>query len=427
METFTTTPYVIRVLVSLLIILAVHKLCKYLSLSVLAGLLVLVVWTGQPVQTVLSISWMKLSSGNTLFLLITILQVIWLSTQMAETGIMKDLTHAVINRTSQRVSMALLPAVIGLLPMPGGALFSAPLVDDCDVEKKLEPILKARINYWFRHIWEYWWPLYPGVLLAVEISGLSILQFMLLQFSLCLLSICAGYLFLLRKVTPQVTGAGSDDSSSLGAVFKPLLPIILVLAIYTAIKVLLPQIADFNKYLPMMAGILVAQIVLQVQRPLIPVSWRRIILSKTALNMVFLISLVLIYGAFVDSRLPDGTPLMSHMRSELSSWGVPLFFIIMLIPFICGLTTGVAVGMVGASFPIVMSLISPDPGFRELASTVLLAYGSGYIGMILSPVHICLIVTNQHFKTGMPESILKLIKPSLFVLTGAVVLHILIR
>jgi len=32
----------------------------------------------------------------------------------------------------------------------------------------------AAINYWFRHIWEYWWPLYPGVLLASGLAGISL-------------------------------------------------------------------------------------------------------------------------------------------------------------------------------------------------------------------------------------------------------------
>ena len=119
---------------------------------------------------------------------------------MSISGNMKEMVENVRSMISKRFSMAILPAIIGFLPMPGGAIFSAPLLDDCDSDNEVKPILKTKINYWFRHIWEYWWPLYPGVLLAVDITGLPVLTFMMLQLPLSLLSILAGYLFLLRNI-----------------------------------------------------------------------------------------------------------------------------------------------------------------------------------------------------------------------------------
>ncbi len=52
-----------------------------------------------------------------------------------------------------------------------GALFSAPLVENVIGEDKISAERKAMINHWFRHLWEYWWPLYPGFVLAVELLG----------------------------------------------------------------------------------------------------------------------------------------------------------------------------------------------------------------------------------------------------------------
>ncbi len=74
---------------------------------------------------------------------------------------------------NKKTLFAGLPALIGMLPMPGGAIFSAPLVDSVDDNDELFSSEKAAVNYWFRHIWEYWWPMYPGVILAVKYSGLS--------------------------------------------------------------------------------------------------------------------------------------------------------------------------------------------------------------------------------------------------------------
>jgi hypothetical protein len=58
-----------------------------------------------------------------------------------------------------------------------------------------------------------------------------------------------------------------------------------------------------------------------------------------------------------------------------------------------------------------MSLIGADASFAEVAPTLALAYACGYAGMLLSPVHICLVVTNEHFKTDLGRSLAKLALP----------------
>jgi hypothetical protein len=50
------------------------------------------------------------------------------------------------------VSIAL-PALVGILPMPGGAIFSAPLVEASCPLTYIGGEVLAFINYWFRHIW----------------------------------------------------------------------------------------------------------------------------------------------------------------------------------------------------------------------------------------------------------------------------------
>ncbi|MFP4522582.1 MAG: DUF401 family protein, partial [Fibrobacterota bacterium] len=153
-ELFLSVPYVLRVLVSLGVILAVNKYSGKLALSVLCGTLLLAFWVGHPLSSALSVAGERAFSADSLFLMIVIFQVIWLSGQMAATGSMRDLVSEVRKLIPEKYSMAVLPALIGLLPMPGGAVFSAPLVDSCDEEKTVSPLLKTKINYWFRHVWD---------------------------------------------------------------------------------------------------------------------------------------------------------------------------------------------------------------------------------------------------------------------------------
>ena len=58
-------------------------------------------------------------------------------------------------------------------------------------------------------------------------------------------------------------------------------------------------------------------------------------------------------------------------------------------------------------------------GYLTLAG---LAYTFGYIGMMVSPVHLCLLVTKDYFKAGLLRSYRYLVKPALTVLVAALLL-----
>jgi hypothetical protein len=50
-----------------------------------------------------------------------------------------------------------------------------------------------------------------------------------------------------------------------------------------------------------------------------------------------------------------------------------------------------------------------------MVATTVFAYGCGYVGMILSPVHVCLVVTNEYFKTRLFSSYRYIVLPALVV------------
>lgn len=430
-EFIFTLPAVVKVITSLVVIVAVNRFLKQLLYSVLIGALFLGLWCGHSLFSLLFIAWQRFSSIDNLMLMVVIIEVISLSTLMSRSGVMADLVEAVQSRISRRSALAVLPAIIGLLPMPGGAYFSAPLVDSCDTEKNIQSLLKTRINYWFRHIWEGWWPLYPGVLVAVDIMGVEIWQFMLVQIPVSLLTLLSGYWFLLRKV--PVAAAIKTEKSSMRErknrqpLWVLITPILVTIGVYTLITIFLPFIGQINKYLPMMAGLLMAVITLQAQRPQPVKEWRHILFTKRTLFLILLIAAVRIYGAVIDTPLPSGLFLVEHMRLELVQWGIPFLAVIAFIPFFSGMVMGVTVGYVGASFPIVLSLLGPDPSLMSILSACMLAYGIGFLGEMLTPMHVCLVVTNDYFKTRLFSSILSMVKPAAAVMIGIFGLYFLLQ
>jgi hypothetical protein len=75
---------------------------------------------------------------------------------------------------------------------------------------------------------------------------------------------------------------------------------------------------------------------------------------------------------------------------------IPLLPVICLLPFITGMLTGLTVGFVGGTFPLLISMT----GGPSLAS-MSIAFAAGFIGVLLSPVHLCLILTKEYFKADL--------------------------
>jgi hypothetical protein len=254
---------------------------------------------------------------------------------------------------------------------------------------------------------------------------------MLIGIPLTLAAIAGGYLFLLRHV-PPADGEESHDRGEGPHILRLMLPIAVVIGCYAAVRAAHgalqsahPEIGEMNRYLPMALGLFAAMGVLQWQRPLGRAAWKEILLSRRALNMAAIVAVVRIYGDYVEGSLPGGATLVGRMHAEMVAWGIPERLMVMALPFISGLATGITVGFVGASFPIVIPLMAGE-SLGSLLSVTVLAFASGFMGVMLSPVHVCLVVTSQHFKTRVLPNALSLARPAAVVIAAALALHFLL-
>lgn len=158
--------------------------------------------------------------------------------------------------------------------------FSAPLVDTCDEGKNINPELKSAINFWFRHPWEFWSPLFPGPLLVMEIAGLSTLEFLWVGLPLSVIAAAAGYLFLLQPIPTGQRPAKREQSGFLRQLLFLLSPIIIVIGTYIVYQLIPAAIRGNNNYLPIGLGIIGAILWLQHFRPLTTTQWQKILVQK---------------------------------------------------------------------------------------------------------------------------------------------------
>jgi len=330
-----------------------------------------------------------------------------------------------------RTRLAAFPALIGLLPMPGGAVFSAPMVKAAGKGMTSAPGQFSAINYWFRHIWEYWWPLYPGVLIAVAVSGISIGTFAVAMMPFTLISVWIGFATLFPKPRAQspdqdnsentpkdgFNGSNEDRSAnqstpsgiarfrarpvgSVRSLIRELGPIIVVVVGGVGLELVRELLeksgTSIFQPLPRTAIILAlaTALVFTIARDKVKIvqllkDW----VCRQNIEMILMIVLVIYY-----KNLLEAGGLIGRTVDELLLWNVPIWGVVVILPFLLGLITGIQFAAVGVSFPMIVGMA--EAAGMSMIAVLSLGYVLAFMGVMLSPVHFCLLLTKEYFKDG---------------------------
>ncbi|MFO7559607.1 MAG: DUF401 family protein [Desulfobacterales bacterium] len=362
---------------------------------------------------------------KTFALAVIVSLILVLSNSMEMTGQMKKLLENFKGLVkNSRLNIIVFPALIGLLPMPGGAVFSAPMVKELGAGTAYTPARLSYINYWFRHVWEYWWPLYPGILLIAVIAEKSILSIMMVQGPLTLFVLFAGYFYLEKQ-----NGSPAEDSAhkiSTGAMpfLKELLPVLMVIFLGIGTGIFLSY--AFPKFnLGIETGLIFALILAIMNvwftHQMTASEMRKILINPQMLKMIYMIFAILVFKGMLEDSHAVGA-----VTRELVFLNIPLLLIVAILPFLVGLITGITIAFVGSAFPILIPLVASLDPAGNLLSYLMLAMVCGFAGVLMSPVHLCLILSNEYFGVSMGSVYRYLWKPCLYlVIMGFVYFYIL--
>jgi integral membrane protein (TIGR00529 family) len=372
-EWLSDLPAYIKVGGALAGILLTNRLGLPLGFAILLFSIMLSLWSGTGITDL----WHQAASFDNpenYLLPLVVLLLLFFTESLDQTGRMERTVTALKNwLKSRKMLLAGLPALVGLLPMPAGALFSAPMVASVDEQNELDAPHKAAINYWFRHIWEYWWPLYPGVLLAITYSGLPAALFYLIQIPFTLVAAAAGYFFILRKIKKNVSDDPNSGILDYDAVFSALSPIgllVVLSVIGSTFLISLGVDGSLSSLIAMLAGLILAIVMTFFGHSAAWIPSLDFFKKRNTWLMIILVIGIQTFSAVLKSPLDAlGTTLVTLMRDEFINIGVPILAVIMLIPFISGMVTGTAFGFVGASFPIVFALVGQHPTLGVSAAT----------------------------------------------------------
>lgn len=312
-----------------------------------------------------------------------------------------------------RYVAAVIPSIIGLLPTPGGALISAPLVDEIGRHVPMSAETKTASNFWFRHVWEFWWPLYPAMIFVLNDDALGIRasRFMLALMPLTVPTIVGGWWFMLRRI-PRPGGSRREregTGKSLLSVATTLWPV----GVVVAALLLAPRHLQTTVFV---CALLAVNLVLAFQKS---ISGRELLSMIRGIRIGRLAGLIaavyLLRGMFVVTDAAAGLPAL------LSAGRMPVPLICFLVPWLVGLLTGYTLAGIVTTLPLLMPFVAPT-GEPVRLDLLMLLYTGNFAGVMISPTHLCLTLTRGYFKADFSRVYGLLIGPYAVMLAGIAVL-----
>ena len=317
---------------------------------------------------------------------------------LRENNVLADMMEASKSLFKNRKLVIIsMPMLIGMLPSLGGAYFSAPMVDESTKGLKMSQEEKGFINFWFRHPWEYVLPLYPGILLASAISGVELRTLIIVNLPYALTMLITGFFLSMKDIkgnveSVQVSKKGFFSFIPIGIII--LLVIVFHVELHLALSILVVGLLVFYRY--------------------------RFSNIMRALRYGFALEVILlVLGVMLFKEMMDGTGAVRNLGEFFMSKGVPLMLLLFILPFTSGFLTGITVGSVSSTFPLILHMLHGSP-----IGAVSFAFASAFLGVLLSPVHVCLILTREYFNADIWAIYSKMLPACAVIFAVAVVEYI---
>lgn len=330
-----------------------------------------------------------LTMQRTWDLLLCLYFVMCLEVELRKSGSLHGMVVTLRNIfSSNKVTLAFMPAFLGLLPSLGGARFSAPIVQEASEGIAVDDEQKSAINLWFRHIFEFSNPLMPGVILACGIANVSIGDLIDQVGWVTILCFVLGWIFLIipLKITDleKATNTQHDrtiDWKSLVLAFGPIVTSFLL-------------IVAFNVQAALAMGLVVVAFI-----PLYfwfkrPISVKSVFTESLDKKLFFNVVCILY---FIQLLTVIGT--LDEIVSVFNNSSLPQAVIIACLSFIFGVMTGMGQGYIAIVMPIVALMA---PGNIVLVG-IAMVYGMA--GQMVTPTHLCILVTVEYFKCRLWKTI----------------------
>ncbi len=328
---------------------------------------------------------------QTIELAVLMTLIYMLASLMQDTGAIAKLIDSLRSFFSKGGTIGLIPAIYGLMPVPGGALFSAPIVDEEGEKFGLKTNQKNYFNIWFRHIWFPVYPISSTILIMADLANINMYHLILANLVAFFSMILIGFVFLRRvsKLWKLNKNNNTDekvikrDSKGFLYLLPPVVPLVFSVLTYAGFIDLFPAF---------IIGVIVSIALLYVLSDVGFSQYK--LFCKNALTWKLA---VVIIGIMLFREIFSVSGANQAIFSLLQLLPIPILIIIILFPFVLGVLTGYLLS------GITLSYILVEPWFHvmsmDIVGIVSILFMSGFIGYLISPIHLCNVLSSEYLKT----------------------------
>ncbi|MDK9710938.1 DUF401 family protein [Acidaminobacter sp.] len=368
---------IVVILSYLLIPILIRKKVK-LSYTLLITAAFLSALSGIGGEAILKILRSLFTSTSSLNTILVVAMVSILGGLMKHYGLLERVVETLQRITgNKKVSIILIPALIGVLIVPGGAMLSAPFVNTIGEELGIIPARRAAINLVFRHVAMFVLPFSTSLLVIGSIlPELNIYKIIGLNLVMIAAMLLLGHQLFLKEVkvqTVEKSGPRLKDLKDLLVYSSP---------IY--ICVLINLIFGIPFYAAMLASLAMAYI-LSDKKDFVKIG------KKSFNGHIVLTVMAVLVMKDVIIHMEDLMGLVNALFSASGSI-LTVFAVIFFTSLLIGYITGYSVASLAVTLPLISEL---GASLGMLHIYTYFAFGCAFIGYFFSPLHLCQAFTLQ--------------------------------
>lgn len=266
------------------------------------------------------------------------------------------------------------------------------------------------VNYWFRHVWEFALPILPGIILFAGVLDVPFRNIILVQFPLTLIAIIVGFIWESKNLNMNNINSFNKEDLFLNVkkLFLSIWPILTIIILVVAVKI---------NVLTSLIIVIFSLLLLNYNKlridDIINIFWNDI-----NSDVIILIASIKIFQRVL--QLTGGIDIIPETFMKL---GIHPFIILFFLPFFLAMITGLGVAAIGLGMPILMPIINAGEINYYYA---MFAFTASFAGLMLSPMHLCLILTRNYFKSDLTK-VYKMLMIPLSVVVMSAFLILLIK
>lgn len=380
----------ITLIISMIVVLFLVGKKVNIGYSLITGSIILAILNGKGIPYIIKTFARTFVEKTTINLVSTILLITILGYLMDRYGILDRMIIALEKiLRSAKATILIAPAIIGTLLVTGGALMSCPVVEKLGDKLNLPKDKRAAINMVFRHALYFMFPLSPTIIMAAEIGGFDVMDFVKLQFPISIVMYIFGYFFYLK---------GYKDSKVEPINYKSYLYSIFQFLVYASpilVSLLGVVVLNIPFHISLLLGVIISIVINLYDKKQDPKFDIKENIFKTMYKGIKPSMLIAVIGIMIYKNVVNDMEELYIQLENLLHMGVPLEILIIVAASAISLSLASTQPSIAILFPMILPLASD---YHTKLVYAMFIYANAFLFYYISPLHLCQVLTLDYFK-----------------------------